>query len=334
MIFVIPYFLPHQGCPHQCLFCNQHAITGKKISRSELQQDIEETIRVWLGRRNKKIETHFSFYGGSFTCLPLPLQDTMLKVVEPFLHSGEVQHIRLSTRPDCIDGDICRHLRDRGVKIVELGVQSLDDSVLTAARRGHTERNCIEAVAHLRDSGITAGVQLMPGLPLENRRSFMNTVGKAVQLRPSFVRLYPALVVKESELAELYKKGEYRPLSLKKAVILTAWAKKQFESEGIKVVRMGLQPTDSLESNLVAGPYHPAFGELVSSREWLKRVKKIFAAHPGKKMKFTISIRDLSSFKGLKKSNIKRFETLGLADRMEVEVDKNMERGSLHYAVR
>jgi len=161
----------------------------------------------------------------------------------------------------------------------------------------------------------------------------MQTVKKAVLLQPSFTRIYPALVVENSGLAEMYKKGDYIPLTLNKAIVLAAWAKKKLEMAGIRVVRIGLQPSGSLESSLIAGPYHPSMGELVSSREWLNRVKKLLAQYPGEKILFTISHRDLSSFNGLKRSNLEKFQMLGLAERMEVVVDKELNRGSLLHVV-
>lgn len=333
MVFVIPYFIPHQGCPHHCLFCNQNSITGKVQSTGEVREGIIETIKLWLGRRKNDMATHFAFYGGSFTCLPLPLQEIMLDAVAPYLKNGSVQQIRLSTRPDCIDWGICSFLQEKGVGTVELGVQSLDDMVLSAAKRGHTESDCVAAVKCLKDGGIAVGIQLMPGLPRESRHSFQNSVRKAILLKPSIVRIYPTVVVADSGLAELYKKGEYVPLSLDKAVVLAAWAKRKFDEAGIRVVRIGLQPSDSLEKNLLAGPYHPAFGELVSSRQWLQKVKQLFAAHPGENLRLTISHRDLSSFNGMKKSNAKKYANLGLADRMEIVVDKDMKRGSMSHVV-
>jgi len=333
MPFVIPFFIPHQGCPHQCLFCNQNSITGKSHSAGDLRNEIEETLNQWLPRRRKAVETHFAFYGGSFTCLPKTTQKSMLESVQPWLRRGQVDAIRLSTRPDCVDKKSCGFLADYGVQVVELGMQSLDDRVLQASLRGHTEKDCVDAVDHLREASFEVGIQLMPGLPRESRYSFMQTVKKAIAMRPSFVRLYPALVVANSGLADMYKKGEYNPLSLEMAIALTAWARRRFSKAGIRVVRMGLQPAESLEKSLLAGPYHPAFGELVISRDWLKKTRQLLAANPGKKLKVSISPRDLSAFNGRKRANAKRLKELGLADRLEITVDQNMERGKIKHVV-
>ena len=333
MPFVIPYFIAHQGCPHQCLFCNQQTITGEKFSPANIQGDITTTIEQWLAYRKDKGATHFAFYGGSFTCLPEEMQSLMLEAVSPWIKNGHIDLVRLSTRPDCIDQSTCERLRENGVGIVELGVQSLDDKVLAASRRGHNSKQCYDAVGFLKNNGFQVGVQLMPGLPLETRLSFMQTVQKAVALKPNFVRIYPAVVVRHSGLAENYARDEYTPLSLNKAIILTAWARRRFQENEIRVVRMGLQPSDSLQENVIAGPYHPAFGEMVMAREWFKRTRKLLALHLEKKIQLTISARDLSCFLGVNKVNKRRFEELGLAKRLEVVVDKNMQRGSMSYVV-
>lgn len=333
MIFVIPFFIPHRGCPHQCLFCNQNSITGKESTSVAIEKEIEATLVEWLARRQRAEETHFAFYGGSFSCLSKNVQYSMLKVLQPWLENGEIDAVRISTRPDCIDEERCNFLVAQGVRIVELGVQSLDNKVLMATRRGHNENDCIRAVHHLQKASLQVGIQLMPGLPEESRSSFMRTVKETVRLHPSFVRLYPALVVANSELAHMYKRGDYSPLSLQKAIVLTAWARRVFLSARIKVIRMGLQASESLEENLLAGPYHPAFGELVVSRIWLQRTRRLLAKFPGEKLQLTVSPRDLSAFYGRKKMNIKRLNELGLATRFEITVDNHLKRGEIKHVV-
>lgn len=333
MPFVIPYFIAHQGCPHQCLFCNQQAITGEKFQAADIQGDITRLIQQWLTYRKQEGPTHFAFYGGSFTCLPKDLQSQMLEAVSPWLKSGHIDLIRLSTRPDCIDDSSCELLARHGVEVVELGVQSLDDNVLLASRRGHDSKDCYDAVKNLNNNGFQIGIQLMPGLPGESRYSFMQTVQKTIALDPQFVRIYPVVVVRGSDLEEQFYRNAYTPLSLDMAVALTHWARQRFLNKGIKVVRMGLQPSQSLDDNVIAGPYHPAFGEMVMAREWFKRTRRILAENQEKKIQLTISTRDLSSFNGVNKSNRIRFEELGLAKRLEVAVDKNLQRGSMPYVV-
>lgn len=333
MYFVIPFFMPHFGCPHQCLFCEQKNITGESEERGDEINEVCAAIEKWLPRRKKKLQTHFSFYGGSFTCLPLETQEKYLQAVQPWLEEGQIDCIRLSTRPDCVTDDICSLLSSHHVGIVELGVQSLDEAVLKASLRGHSAYDCLAAAELLKKYGITCGIQLMPGLPKESRNSFMRTVLQVVEMKPAMVRLYPTVIIKGSGLERLYNAGEYSPLSLSKAVVLTNWARTKCMDNGIDVIRMGLQPTPSLEKSIVTGPYHPAFGEMVLSRYWYIKVKRCLARNPGKRIEFYISSRDLSAFLGRKKENIRRFEELGLSQRFEVNVEPEASRGSFHYVV-
>ena len=328
---VIPVFIPHRGCPHQCLFCNQNVITGQ--TAEVFPQEIEKTITTWLARSRSRARVQVAFYGGSFTCLPEERQVKMLRVVQPFLRRGDVHCIRLSTRPDCIDSAICTFLKRMGVAIVELGVQSLDDDVLLRSRRGHTAEDCRRAVCVLKEAGIEVGIQLMPGLPGENSLSFLKGVRGIIELAPAFVRLYPVLVVNHSGLAEIYRLGDYRPLTMNRAVAFCRRAKEMFLQAGIQVIRIGLQPSVSLEKDLLAGPYHPAFGELVAARDWFKRMRALLAGYPAGRLTVAISKQDLSAFLGPKRININRLAQLGLADRLLLETKKEMQRGTLTYVV-
>ena len=337
MPLVIPVFIPHQGCPQQCLFCNQHSITGEKEERI----DVATIIRQWLKRARRppglaeeRPQVQVAFFGGSFTCLPRARQQELLAAVQPFLRSAQVACIRLSTRPDCIDREACSFLRSYGVHIVELGVQSLDDQVLQASWRGHDAEDSRRAVALLQEAGIEVGIQLMPGLPRETTGSFLQTIREVMVLAPAFVRLYPVLVVAQSGLAESYRCGDYQPLSMNKAIALTCRAKTMLTAAAIRVVRIGLQPSSALELALLAGPYHPAFGELVASRIWFNTIRKTLADCPvGQRVRLQISPRDLSAVIGMKRLNIRRFERLGMADKLELITDVNMKRGTWLYAV-
>ncbi len=334
MYLVIPIFITHQGCPHLCLFCNQSSITGIPENKDSGLPPIRATIDTWLDRSHQHQHVQVGFYGGSFTCLPQEKQEALLREVQPYLDSGKVHGIRLSTRPDCVDGNICSSLKKHGVVLVELGVQSLDNEVLLKALRGHTFKDCREAVTQLKDAGIMVGVQLMVGLPGESTSSFLRTIHETVKLKPSLVRIYPVVVVARSGLEKLYRNGNYRPLSLNKAIALTVKAKEIFDKEGIKVIRMGLQPSESLEKEVIAGPYHPSFGELVNSRTWFTRVRRLLASYTGqKKVEIQISSRDLSAFVGPGKRNMKRLEDLGLLKKMTLVTRKDLKRGTLNDVV-
>ncbi|WP_456473664.1 elongator complex protein 3 [Desulfolithobacter sp.] len=313
--FLIPVFIPHEGCPHCCVFCNQHRISGQfeRVTAA----DVHRIIENWLGYgRGNPATVQVAFFGGSFTGLPRERQEELLGAVQPWLERSLVHSIRLSTRPDYIDTRITDLLCRYRVAVVELGVQSMDDNELKYSRRGHLARHTRRAMAILRRAGLQVGAQLMVGLPGWNRQSLRATVEEVVTLAPDFVRIYPLLVLSGSELEYMYRQGQYRPLGLEYAVLLTAWMKKRFDAAGISVVRMGLQAGAELEEALVAGPYHPAFGELVQSRIMLQKARKLLAAaSPDKRYLLRINSRDQSIFRGIKSTNMRRLEQLGLRDR-------------------
>lgn len=332
-MLVIPIFIPHLGCPHQCVFCNQNHITDRS-SGGRGNEDIGQTIATWLARSPGRRPAQVAFYGGSFTCLPMTTQRELLQAVQPFLHGGEVAEIRLSTRPDCIDAARCELLREYGVGVVELGIQSLTDSVLQRAKRGHTAAQGKSAYRALVEYGFEVGLQLMPGLPGETRRSFLHVVDEVIALHPPFVRLYPAVVIRDSELADMFARNEYRPMTVGGAMVLTARCCAKLESAGIRVVRMGLQPTDGLVDKVVAGPYHPAFGEMVRSRIWLQKFRRRLCGLPtGKTLQIQVSHREISAAVGMKKRNLTRLNELGFSGRFSLQADPGLPKGHVRYVV-
>jgi histone acetyltransferase (RNA polymerase elongator complex component) len=334
MPLVIPIFIPHQGCPQHCLFCNQISISGKKPHKADDVELVRKTVSEWLGFSHTHSMVQVAFYGGSFTCLSLKRQELYLGAVRPFLEKGEVDSIRLSTRPDCIDNSICDFLLQYGVKTVELGVQSLDDRVLEAADRGHSRVDSLRAIQTIQEKDLELGVQLMPGLPHENTQSFLATLDRVIDCNPDFVRLYPTLVINGSGLAKEYKEGRYQPMSMNRAVALCCNAKEKLEKAGIQIMRMGLQASKTLEKELLAGPYHPSFGELVASRHWFKRVRSLLAGCPsGKDLNITISHRDVSAFVGPKRVNMRRLQELGMRERLKLTTDKSLKRGTMNYVI-
>ena len=328
MPLVIPIFIPHEGCPHCCIFCNQHSISGHSAA-PVTPQDVQESITTWLDRCQPKNrdQVQVAFYGGSFSGLPAKRQAELLGAVRPFLDQGQVQEIRLSTRPDYIDSERLALLVRHRVGIIELGAQSCDDRVLQQAGRGHNSAAIAAAAQLIRAHGIRLGIQLMLGLPGDQFQTLRRTVQEVIRLQPNFVRLYPVLVLKGSGLEGLYLQGEYRPLSLGKAVALTAYMKKRFDDQGIQVVRMGLQPTVDLERALVAGPFHPAFGHLVNSRLMLNQARRALATAPGTdRVALVIADRDQSVFRGIRSANMRRLQQLGLLERFSLHTDPNQPR--------
>jgi len=334
--FIIPFFIAHQGCPHQCIFCNQHVITG--TSRWLTAEKIhEEIVRCLAWPRDVQRQVQVAFYGGSFTGLERGRQVELLEAVQPFIRNGEVDLIRLSTRPDYVDQTTAFFLKERGVALVELGIQSFEPEVLTRCRRGHCAEQIPPAVACLKQAGISVGGQIMVGLPGETTNGLLDGARKLIDLRPDMVRIYPALVLTASPLAELYAMGEYRPLSLNRAVALCARLKDIFSAAGIPVVRMGLQPSDSLERDIIAGPYHPGFGELVLSRLFFKKIRKLLSVLQTKrgmdKIRLILSAADQSVFYGWKRCAVKRLTSLGLLDGIEVNFSPDLSRSTIEYEI-
>ncbi len=311
--YIIPFFISHAGCPHQCVFCNQHEISG--VSQVVTPEQIDKDIRAVLARpRNVQRKVQVAFYGGSFTGLELADQKQLLGAVQPFLRTGQVDEIRLSTRPDCLDIERVQLLLDYGVSLVELGVQSLDAEVLRASGRGHDEQQVVAAFSLLKHHGLLVGGQLMVGLPGDTPRKSVQTCKKMISLRPDCVRIYPTLVMQHTPLQRLYQSGKFQPWSLNKTVVLVAHMKRLLDAARIPVIRMGLQAGESLQENIVAGPYHPAFGELVLSRLFFRKVRRmIFEARGGGggDLQLTLSFRDHSLFMGMKKENFQRLQRGG-----------------------
>jgi histone acetyltransferase (RNA polymerase elongator complex component) len=303
---IIPFFITHSGCPHQCVFCNQKNITGQTnpVDSSAIPQKITECLAAY----NSDKPAHVAFYGGSFTALPLETQKAYLTAVQPFIHAVQIAGIRLSTRPDCITNEILSLLKEHHVTAIELGVQSMDDVVLTRSGRGHTATDTLNAARLIRSCDFQLGLQLMPGLPGDSHACFMKTVDTVIELKPDFVRIYPALVIKDTPLENLYTSGRYMPLSLDDAVLLCREALERFELAGIDVIRIGLQPTEELEKpgTIIAGPYHPAFRQLVESSIIADKMRSMLRNRQEKTSKATFQVnpKDLSAAIGQSRSTI------------------------------
>ena len=278
---MIPFFIPHVGCPYVCTFCNQSRITGQS-GISHLTPDyIKETITEYVGSKRNDKFWEVAFYGGSFTAIHKDLQHQLLAPASEMLKGGIIDGIRCSTRPDAVGDEAITLLQSYGVKTVELGVQSMNDSILVDAKRGHTVQDVVEAVARLKRHGMTVGVQLLPGLKGETWHTILETAIAVLKLKPDFVRIYPVLVIENTELADQYRAGEYEPLSTEQAITYCAFLKAWFEGHNIEVIRTGLQSTEELDSgnSLVAGPYEPAMGELVVNEQYKQRIEMCIDEH-------------------------------------------------------
>lgn len=334
--FIIPIFIPNIGCPFRCIFCDQTKTTGKEQTYLTSEY-IAEEVTKWLGyRSDENRPTEVAFYGGTFTSLPLEEQGRMLKAVAPFIEAGSVSAIRLSTRPDCLSDENLILLSQYGVKTVELGVQSMDDEVLRKSGRGYPKEAVVEAVALLKKYRFKVGIQLMPGLPGDTFEKNMATVEEVVKLAPQFVRIYPTLIMKDTLLHNLYMSGQYIPLSLDDGVSWSAEMVRLFRKNNIEVIRVGLQSAPPLEEdgNIVAGPYHPAFGELVESYLNYMAIASIVAARGGVEAEVRLRVpqRELSSYIGNKGGNRDRLnERLNL--NFSIRGDDTLEEDSIVYEI-
>lgn len=246
-----------------------------------------------------------AFYGGSFTALPMTVQDRYLQAVHPFLLSGLVGGIRLSTRPDCIDSEGAVRLRRAGVETVELGCQSFSDEVLAASGRGCRATVHGKAVRSLRDAGLIVGIQLMPGLPGGGEGEALDSLQKALLLKPDFLRVYPTVVLAGTQLAEDWLAGRYLPMTLECAVEVCADMALLCHEASVPVLRFGLQASTELDSGgVLSGPYHPAFGQLVQSFLWLRAMTRLMLDAAGTVVQ--VHPHDLSTVLGQKRCNFEQ----------------------------
>jgi histone acetyltransferase (RNA polymerase elongator complex component) len=325
---IIPLFIPFFGCKSQCVFCDQRMLTGIG-NTAPTSEDIWNILEKALALQPSGQKVEAAFYGGSFTALPLRQQEELLAPAQHFLRRGILTGIRLSTRPDAIEEEEARWLKTQGVSCVELGAQSLCSSVLNAAKRGY-QFSCVEkAVTVLRNVGLTVGVQLMPGLPGETRPLWQKTLQRLWKLAPDFIRLYPTVVLEGTELAVAYANGAYKPLALAEAVERTAWALDGCRQRGIDVIRMGLQDSEELHSaKLLAGPYHPAFGELVWSFLVRQQVLHGLEQLSSSACRLFYHPQDASKVRGQKNENLRCWERAGLGD-VSLQADASVCPGSL-----
>ena len=315
--YVIPVFVPHLGCPNDCIFCNQKSISGQK--KTTTKEEAKQTIENFLNSiKDKDAKKEIAFFGGSFTGIDNKVQEELLQTAYEYVKNGQVDSIRLSTRPDYINKEILKKLKKYKVKTIELGVQSANDYVLGRANRGHTFKDVIKASKLIRRYGFNLGHQMMVGLPESTREDEINTAKALIKLKPKMVRIYPVLVIKGTKLEKECKEGIYEPLSVVQAVEICKQLVRLFTNKKIEVIRVGLQNTDEIcepgsnESEVVAGPFHPAFGQLVESSMWydaiVEKIKKLNVKV--KEVEVFVNPRDVNNVIGHKKENIRKLREL------------------------
>ena len=271
----ISLFVPHQGCPHQCSFCNQKTISGsvKELTPQEVRETLEKAVNDGVNPEN----TEIAFFGGSFTAIRRDYMLSLLEVTKPFIEDGNFSGIRISTRPDAIDDEILGILKEYKVTSIELGAQSTDEQVLLLNHRGHTRDDIIKASKLIKACGFSLGLQMMTGLLGDTPEKSLKTAEDIIFLKPDTVRIYPTIVLEGTYLGELYKKGDYSPQTVEEAVDVCALLLKRFYEENITVIRLGLHSGGNVEEGFLAGPYHPAFGELCESKIYLERAKELLS---------------------------------------------------------
>ena len=313
---IIPVFVPHLGCPNDCVFCNQRRISGSvaPATAEDVVSAIENALRLTPPGTRRQL----AFYGGSFTAIPVAEQESLLGAAVPYLERGDIASLRLSTRPDAIDGAVLRRLRSYGVETIELGAQSMSERVLALSGRGHTAADVEGAARAVKGAGFRLILQMMTGLPGADDESDVESARRIAALGPDGVRVYPTVIVRDTALCDLWRAGRYKEHTVEDAVRVCARILPVFERAGIPVIRLGLNPTEDLSGgDAVGGAYHPALGELVKSRIMRDKAEKILSgAKRGEQAVLRVNPRLMSQLVGQHGANraylVERFGLSGL----------------------
>jgi histone acetyltransferase (RNA polymerase elongator complex component) len=326
---VIPVFIPHSGCPHQCAFCNQATITGQ-IQALPDRAAILDRINQYLLYRGGRRQVELAFFGGSFLGLARDQVVRILNWAQAFVRDKKIDGIRFSTRPDTITRETVDLIKPYAISAVELGVQSMNDRVLARAGRGHTGQDTVTALELLKERQYRIGVQVMVGLPGDDETSLMDSTKKLVHLSPDFARIYPLMVLEGSRLADWYREGRYQPLSLDHSICLAKKMVLIFRAARVEVIRLGLQASDMMEddSRVLAGPWHPAFGHLVFSGILYDHACEQIDACPGLAGSDNIVLRVHprweSRLRGDRNMNMKKFERQYPGARISICLDEGI----------
>ncbi len=306
----VALFVPDEGCPHRCSFCNQKTISGK--TKALKIEDIEKAVETALSSADCN-EGEIAFFGGSFTAIDREYMLSLLRKAKEYLDKGLFKGIRISTRPDCINEEILCLLKEYGVTSIELGCQSMSNEVLRLNERGHSAEDVIKSAKLIKEYGFEFGVQMMTGLYGDSDEEAIRTAGKLISLRPDTARIYPTVVLENTRLCELYRKGEYKPQTLDEAADLCAKLLLMFREADIRVIRLGLHSGGNVEEGYVAGAYHPAFREIAESRIYLGKITEAIKKSNIEKgdLEVTVGSRFLSMATGQKRYNILKLSEMG-----------------------
>ena len=305
----IPIFIPHMGCPNACVFCNQHSISGCNSFREE---DVKEQIEQALSTIPEDAVTEIAFFGGSFTGIDRGLMLRLLETAQGYVNDGRVQSIRLSTRPDYINNEILSILSRYSVKEIELGLQSMRDRVLEASLRGHTAEQAKKACLAIKQAGFSFVGQMMIGLPASTLDDEIATAEEICSLGASGARIYPTVVFYDTPLAKMTQQGAYCPLTVKEAAERSSKALRIFLEHDVPCIRIGLCATEDLVSDekVLAGPNHPALGELVWNAYYYEKIKELLSQNGllGKEALLVIHEKERSKVAGQHRSNLIRLK--------------------------
>ena len=300
---ILPIFVPHAGCPNDCVFCNQKRISGSLLPASA------ETVRAAVAALAPGSGYELAFYGGSFTAIPEREQEALLSACIPAQKNGAVASLRVSTRPDAVTPGKLDRLRRYGVETVELGAQSMCDAVLRRSGRGHTTADTVHAARLVKEAGFSLILQMMTGLPGSDEERDVESARAVAALHPDGVRIYPTVIVRDTPLETLWRAGRYREHTVEDAVRVCARILPIFESASIPVIRLGLNPSDELSGGAaVGGAYHPALGELVRSRLWRDRAERLLTGVPaGAEVTLGVAENRISVMTGQRRCNLLYF---------------------------
>lgn len=336
--YIIPIFVPHLGCPNDCVFCNQKSISGQ--SNQVTKDDVKKIIDEHLKYINQEAKVEVAFFGGSFTAIDKEKQIELLSAAYEYIKAKKVKEIRISTRPDFIDKETLKMLKKYKVKTIELGVQSANDYILKKAGRGHTFEDVKKASKLIKLYRFNLGHQMMVGLPESTPLDEINTAKQLVKLKPKIMRIYPVLVLKNTKLEKEYIEGKYKPLTVVQAVETCKELVKIFVKNHIEVIRIGLQPTDTItdpqneKSEVIAGPFHPAFRQLVEAGMWkdviVEKIKKLNTKV--REVEITVNPIDVNNVIGQNRDNIKDLKELYDVD-LIVKSDKKIKQGKSNIEI-
>lgn len=326
----VSIFVPHNGCPYKCSFCDQKSITGQNIQPSI--DDVEKTISIAMkSLKEKTKDSEIAFFGGSFTAINREYMIELLDTANKYVLNKVFKGIRISTRPDAIDDEILTILKEKGVTSIELGAQSMDDNVLLLNNRGHSSQDVVSASELIKRYGFSLGLQMMTGLYGSNYDIDYATGLKLAILKPDTVRIYPTVIMKNTELQRLYKFHVYTPMGFDECVNLCSELLLLFDKFDIPVIRLGLHDSKSLYENMVAGCYHPAFRELCESRILLNNCLSILEGMDEKDVIIYVNPSTVSKMVGHKRENINKLNELGYS--VKIKSNEDVEKNSIRIEI-